>query len=201
MPVAVTRHHWRRLPAAVVLGLVIAMCAHLGWLLRASQPAVHPAQADPIRTPASSDPLALALAAPLLADAGDRTDTPSSMTEAALEARLQGVSTGLAMPLAIIDYAGHARVLTQGDALDEDTRVQQILPDRVMLQRGARIETLMLHRTDPGPESDEQSADESTTTDEEQVQQWAHTLSESDPETAAWLRERLQELHERKTHE
>ncbi len=192
----------RRLPVTVAVGLVVALCGHLGWLLRASSPMTLAIPARAAQTAAPVDPLTQALAAPLLDGAAAASGAPSSVTPTALDARLQGVSTGLAVPLAIIDYAGHSRVVGEGDALGDEARVHRILPDRVLLQHGDRFETLALHRAPaPGGDAGASATDEPTAPDDDQVQQWVHTLSEDDPETAAWLRERLQELHERKQHE
>lgn len=189
----------RRIPLIVSMGIGMAMIVHLGWALRAPVPARPSTSAPETGIAPSVDFLALALRAPLL----DGTEsTPSSALPTALEARLQGVSTGWAVPLAIIDFAGHPRVVAEGDALGDKARVHRILPDRVLLQHGARIEALTLHRASALPKSvpERQPADGvgiPDSQDDAETQQWLQTLSEGDPETAAWLRERLRELQER----
>ena len=189
----------RRIPLIVSMGIGMAMIVHLGWALRAPVPARPSTSAPETGIAPPVDFLALALRAPLL----DGTQpTPSAALPTALEARLQGVSTGWAVPLAIIDFAGHPRVVAEGDALGDIARVHRILPDRVLLQHGARIEALTLHRASalPKPVPERQPADGvgiPDSQDDAETQQWLQTLSEGDPETAAWLRERLRELQER----
>lgn len=189
----------RRIPLIVSMGIGMAMIVHLGWALRAPVPARPSTPASEMGIAPPVDSLALALHTPLLDGA---EPTSSSALPTALEARLQGVSTGLAVPLAIIDFAGHPRVVAEGDALGEKARVHRILPDRVLLQHGARIEELTMHRASALPKSVPEKMPTDgigipDSQDDAETQQWLQTLSEGDPETAAWLRERLRELHER----
>jgi hypothetical protein len=189
----------RRIPLIVSMGIGGMMIVHLGWTLRVAAPARLSTQASETGIVPPVDFLALALRAPLVDGA---ESTPSSALPTALAARLQGVSTGLAAPLAIIDFGGQPRVVGEGDALGENARVHRILPDRVLLQHGARIEALTLHRASVLPKSvpEKRPADGGgipDSQDDDETQQWLQTLSEADPETAAWLRERLRELHER----
>jgi len=189
----------RRISLIVSIGIGMAMIVHLGWALRAPVPATPSTPASETGIAPAVDSLALALHTPLLDGA---QPTPSSALPTALEARLQGVSTGLAVPLAIIDFAGHPRVVAEGDALGDKAHVHRILPDRVLLQHGARIEVLALHRTTvmSRPVPDKRPVDDvgiPDSQDDAETQQWLQTLSEGDPETAAWLRERLRELQER----
>ncbi|MGB2942194.1 MAG: type II secretion system protein N [Candidatus Macondimonas sp.] len=189
----------RRIPLIVSMGVGVAMIVHLGWALRAPAPARPSAPASEPGIAPAVDFLALALRAPLLDGAAS---TPSAALPTALEARLQGVSTGWAVPLAIIDFAGHPRVVAEGDALGDKARVHRILPDRVLLQHGTRIEALALHRATvmSRPVPDKRPVDDvgiPDSQDDTETQQWLQTLSEGDPETAAWLRERLRELQER----
>lgn len=189
----------RRIPLIVSMGIGVAMIVHLGWALRAPVPATPSPQAPETGLASPVDSLALALHAPLLEGAWS---TSPSVPPAALEARLQGVSTGMAVPLAIIDYGGHPRVVAEGEALGDQARVHRILPDRVLLQHGARIEELALHRASAMPKPVPEKGPANgvgipDSQDDAETQQWLQTLSEGDPETAAWLRERLRELHER----
>lgn len=199
MPSPFKQELHRRIPLVVSVGVGIAMIAHLGWALRAPVPMTPSMQAPGTRLVPPVDSLALALNAPLLDGAAPRSP---SMLPTVLEARLQGVSTGLAAPLAIVEYAGRPRVVAEGDALGEEARVHRILPDRVLLQRGDRLETLALHRASAMTQANPEKlpADGVGIPDSQadaEMQQWLQTLSEGDPETAAWLRERLQELQER----
>jgi hypothetical protein len=190
----------RRIPLMVSMGLGVAMLMHLTWALRTSVPENFPTPTLETGQIPPPDFLALALDAPLL-DGLQPTLSPV-VSQTALQARLQGVSTGLGPALAIIDHAGHSRIVTEEDALGDDVRVHRILPDRVLLRHGSRLETLALHRESAMPNGNAghafaDDADLSEGQNDGEMQQWMQTLSEADPETAAWLRERLKELHER----
>lgn len=185
----------RRIPLMVSLGLGAAMLVHLAWALRTPVPSALPRDEMDLASP--PDFLALALDAPLL-DSLESIPIPV-VSQTALQARLQGVSTGLGPALAIIDHAGRSRVVMEQDALEDGVRVHRILPDRVLLQHGNRLETLALHRqsTIPNANARPAYADDTEVQNDGEMQQWLQTLSEADPETAAWLREQLKELHER----
>lgn len=143
--------------------------------------------------------LAQSLGHPLLPAAAQSGLAAVAPRPTALEARLRGVSTGLKVPMAIIDHAGRTWVVSEGDALGE-VRIERILPDRVELAHEGRLETLSLRReaansTSTVPPSTEAGANGPEARDEE-MDRWMNELSEADPETAAWLRERMRELHD-----
>jgi hypothetical protein len=179
----------------MILG--VSMLLHLRWL--AAPVPVAPLPQGPATESAgtAADALAQSLRHPLLPAAAENASATVAPQPTALDARLRGVSTGLRLPVAIIDHAGQSRVVGEGDVLGA-ARIERILPDRVVLERDGRLETLSLHRepaagggpgaVDAGPEAaGARDAD---------MDQWMNNLSEADPETAAWLRERMRELHD-----
>ncbi len=176
------------------------MLFHLRWL-PAPAPVAPPLPQGPATPSAgtAADALAQSLGHPLLPAAAENASAAVAPQPTALDARLRGVSTGLRLPVAIIDHAGQARVVGEGDALGA-ARIERILPDRVLLEHAGRLETLSLHReaaasAGGGPGSVDAGTEAAGARDAD-MDQWMNNLSEADPETAAWLRERMRELHD-----
>lgn len=193
-----------RTPLLVAITLAASMLVHLRWL--AMPVSIAPLPQDPPVGDAATaaDRLAQSLDHPLLPAAERSASVATAPQEATLDARLRGVSTGLKVPVAIIDHAGQTRVVGEGDVLGA-ARVDRILPDRVLLEHEGRLETLFLRRAAP-----EQSGAGSPSTDagaevlgarDPDMDQWMNDLSEADPETAAWLRERMRELHDQQAND
>ena len=147
----------------------------------------------------AADRLAQSLGHPLLPAAAQSSAAAMTPQPTALDVRLRGISTGLKVPVAIIDHEGRPQVVGEGDVLGA-ARIERILPDRVVLAHAGRLETLSLHRDEGagvqnGTSSADARADRSAARDPD-MDQWMNDLSEADPETAAWLRERMRELHD-----
>lgn len=186
-----------RPPLLVALVLAASMLVHLRWVA-APKPGT-PIAAAPMAGPrAPADVLAQSLDHPLLPAAATNASATAPQ-QAALDARLRGISTGLKAPVAIIDHGGRTRVVGEGDALGA-ARIERILPDRILLEHEGRIEALSWRReatasAGEGQPSVDAGAEGSAARDPD-MDQWMNNLSEADPETAAWLRERMRELHE-----
>jgi len=192
-----------RAPLLVAIVLAASMLAHLRWVAvpRLAAPAAVAPAGD---TRAPADRLAQSLDHPLLPAAEQSASVATAPQQAAFDARLRGVSTGLKVPVAIIEHAGQARVVGEGDVLGA-ARIDRILPDRVLLEHEGRLETLSLRREAPeqagaGSPSADAAAEVSGARDPD-MDQWMNNLSEADPETAAWLRERMRELHDQQAND
>lgn len=193
-----------RAPLLVAITLATSMLVHLRWL--AMPVSIAPLPQDPPVGDAATaaDRLAQSLDHPLLPAAEQSASVATAPQQAAFDARLRGVSTGLKVPVAIIEHAGQARVVGEGDVLGA-ARVDRILPDRVLLEHEGRLETLSLRREAPeqagaGSPSADAGAEVSGARDPD-MDQWMNDLSEADPETAAWLRERMRELHDQQAND
>jgi hypothetical protein len=183
----------------VAIVLAASMLIHLWWVAAPAPVAPLPKDAPTGGAGTPSDMLAQSLGHPLLPAALESGPAATAPRPMALDARLRGVSTGLKVPVAIIDHAGAARVVSEGDALGA-ARIERILPDRVLLEHAGRLETLSLRHeaaasAGGGPPSADAGAEAAGERDAE-MDQWMNNLSEADPETAAWLRERMRELYD-----
>lgn len=193
-----------RLPLLLAVGIGAAMFWHLKTWWHTDAPASEAESAlmdagDEV----ASDALARSLANPLLPPVPMATAPVAIAGPTSLSARLRGVSTGFAFPLAIIEYAGQTHVLGEGGVLEPNVQLHQIFSDRVVLQHSGRQTILPLYPesgADPGQRDSQPDiaqpgrADE---TQDEDMARWLNDLSEADPDTAVWVRERMRELHER----
>jgi type II secretory pathway component PulC len=193
-----------RLPLLLTVGIIAAMFWHLHTWRHPGVPASEtvPALMD-ARDDMTSDALARSLANPLLPTVTLPTAAIAAAGPSSLSARLRGVSTGFAFPLAIIEYEGQTHVLGEGGVLESNVQLHQIFSDHVVLQHNGRKTVLPLYPeagTEPGPHDLQPETAQAGRTDgvqDEDMARWLNDLSEADPDTAVWVRERMKELHDR----